>query len=337
MKILFTGMGSPHCKRSDNLNFFSLISDVASEFAEITWSNPRLTWTRTDLDKFDVIVFGFVPPTSPNANKIYAALHVLDLMYESPKLRLVIDSPQVWQYKNSIESFKRDPSQIFNTFYSSRQDYTAANTDVYKARLEDLVNKMSNPELWPTTIVPELPWSTVDRLSSALPFVPADKLAPLNLDSHILNKKNAPIARKNIWAVDAKKSSWWESLKLLLRYPGRTIKTSSKLSDIEYELSLENSLGLIIPPQERKVGTWWSYRYVQALNSSTPVVTYWQDSHKFSQHWSKLAYQVEDLEPYERQHLSDMQYDSYVAAIPDKEQSTKKLEKLMINSLKERI
>jgi hypothetical protein len=196
---------------------------------------------------------------------------------------------------------------------------------------------MRNPELWPITIVPELPWSSLDRLSSVLPFVPVHRLTPLNLDAHILSKKSAPIARRNVWAVDAKKNSWWDSLKLLLRYPGTPVKTSAKLSDTEYELSIENSLGLIIPPQERKVGTWWSYRYIQALNSSTPVVTYWQDSHEFSQYWSKLAYQVEDLEPYERQHLSDMQYASYVEAIPTKEQSTKKLEKLMINSVKERI
>lgn len=337
MKILFTGMGSSHCKRSDNLNFFTLLADASSKFAEVTWSSPKLGWTRTDLEKFDVVIFGLVPPTSPNANKIYAALHVLDLMYESPKLRLVVDSPQIWQYKNSIESFKRDPSQIFSAFYSSRVDYKESNTDLYKSRLDDLVNKMRNVSLWPTTIVPSLPWSTVDSISAALPFIPKGKINLVNLDSHILNKKDAPISRRNVWAVDAKKSTWWDTLKLTLRYPGLLVRTASKISDSEYEASIQTALGLVVPPQERKIGTWWSYRYIQAMNSSTPVVTLWQDSHSFSPHWSVLAYQVEDLEPYERQKLADLQYEAYLAGIPSRDESLKLLEHLMLNSVKERI
>jgi hypothetical protein len=117
MKILFTGMGSSHCKKTDNASFFSSLADGYSELAEVVWSAPKITWSRADLESFDLVFLGFMPITSKSANHLYGALHVLNLLYESPKLRLVVDNPQIWQYKNSISSFRRAPEQIFTDFY----------------------------------------------------------------------------------------------------------------------------------------------------------------------------------------------------------------------------
>lgn len=335
MKILMTGMASSHCSISSNVTFFNTLYKIFSEFAEVTISNPKLSWTRADLQKFDAIILGMTPPTSLSANNIYGALHVLDLMYESNKLRLVVDSPQIWQYKNSLSSFKNNPNQIFRSIYENRRDYKqvqSTRSDVAKS----VADKMSSLK-WPKTYVPLLPWGTEESASESLRFIPSDRLVGLKVDSYLLEKKPNTAIGKTSWAVDNVKSDWWKSLTKLISKPGVPVKTSARSDDFIVDSVISGSIGVVIPPQDRKVGTWWSYRYPQSVSLGAPVVTYWQDTYGFDPSWGVLAYQVEDMPEYARQQLAEEQYLAYKSAIPSRDEIIDVLKKDLIGSSKERI
>jgi hypothetical protein len=335
MKVLMTGMSSSHCSIGKNVSFFSTLHEIISEFAEVTICDPKLSWTRADLQNYDAVIVGIVPPTALSANKIYGALHVLDLMYESPKLRLVVDSPQVWQFNNSLGSFKRNPTQIFNELYANRKNYDLAKSTKYDTA-SSLADKMVNLP-WPKTYVPTLPWKTSADLAASLRFVSEGRLVPLSIDSYLLTPATSGSAVRTGWAVDNVKSKWWTKLADTLRDGARPLVSTTRPDDALALSTMESSLGAVIAPQDRIASTWWSYRYIQALNSSTPIATYWQDCQEFDPSWAKLAYQIEDMHPYERAQVAADQYRIYSASIPTKPQIKDFIENDLKNSTKEKI
>lgn len=336
MKILMTGMASAHCSTKGNTTFFSGLYKAFSEFAEVTLSEPKLYWTRADLESFDLVVLGMTPPTSMAANKIYAAFHVLNLLYESPKLRLVVDSNQIWQYKNSIASFKRSPDSIFNVMYRSRKDYTEAKNN-HIGSYKSLADKMSAIS-WPKTYLPILPWTTTDSAAEATGFVPNSRAIGIQVDSFLLDRKDTSgIIRSSSWAVDNVKSKWWEMTSQGLTRSAVPTNLTKKSKDAEIENVISSSFALVVTPQDRKVGTWWNYKYIQALNTGTPIITYWQDTASFSEAWSKLAYQVEDMDIYDRQELARVQFIDYIDSVPNTSQVVHRLQNDLIESMQERI
>jgi hypothetical protein len=143
--------------------------------------------------------------------------------------------------------------------------------------------------------------------------------------------------RQNTWAADNIKSPWLNNLEHTLKYPVTPLKTSRILKDQDAVNNMRSSLGLIVPPQDRGYGTWWSYRYLQALNSSTPVVTDWLDTIKFDKSWSYLAYQLEELSEIQRINVARSQLESYVSAIKSKNQAINSFKKDILESSSERI
>lgn len=333
MKVLITGMASSHCKRPQNTSFFTLLADAISGFADVVWASPNLSWTRKDLEVYDAVLFGFIPPTSLSANKIFGAMHVLSLMFDSPKLKLVADSAQMWQYKNSIEAVKRNPEILFSSFYSKREGYLAAKES---SKSVIAAGELLSSDSWPTTLYPSLPWISKEKVSSILGFLEPEQLTGLNLDSTLISPEPARIGRLDSWAVENPKSPWVDSVQNAISFPVVPTKMGRKTDD-SYALNiLRSSVGLLIPPQDRKVGSWWNYRAIQAINTSTPISTYWQDTYKFNPSWGVLAYQIEDMSPAERQHLASTQRDSYVSAIPNPEDAIDQLKARLIDSEKER-
>lgn len=336
MKILMTGMASAHCSIKGNVTFFYGLYKAFSEFAEVTICEPRLGWSRSDLEAFDLVVVGLTPPTSIAANKIYGALHVLDLMYESPKLRVAVDSNQIWQFKNSLASFRRNPNQIFGPLYKSRKDYNSAITK-YVGSFEALAGKIS-AVVWPKTYVPLLPWQTTVEVANATGFVPADRAIGVQVDQFFVSKQQtSQMLRDDVWAVENPRSQWWQTTSKTVRYESIPVAPTRKPKDADVQQVISKSLGLVVPPQDRKVGSWWSYRYLQALNSNTPVVTYWQDTASFSEAWSQLAYQVEDMDVYDRQELARLQFADYIDNSPTIHQVVHSLQNDLIESTQERI
>lgn len=335
MKVLFTGMASSHCSPSKNVSFFNTLALSMPSNVEVVWSSPKMTWTLSDMEEYDAIFFGFIPPTAISANKIYSAMHVLNLVYESPKLNLVVDGTQIWQYKNSIESVKRDVSSLFSSFYSKRAEYSKAlkphNYESIKSAAEKLKNKP-----WPRVVFPVLPWNTDTDTFKKLGFGSEHNFVGLNLDSILLDSSANYSARSDQWAVDNIKSSWYKTLSETVTMPGVELKIGKSLNDYDADSIIRSSIGLVVVPQDRGVGSWWSYRYIQALDSGTPVVTYWQDTLNFDASWNTLGYQVEDMSPDERKDLAKQQYQSYVRSIPSKKQIIEDLE-IKFGLIKEKI
>lgn len=336
MKILFTGMASSHCKRPSNVTFFSTLSDIVSEFAEVVWAAPKLSWTKEDLDSFDLIVFGLTPPTALSANKIYGAMHVLGLMYHSPKLRLVVDSQQVWQYKNSLEAIKRDVNNLFSPFFAKKFGYLEAKNE--KRKYIDLASSYMASDYWPKTYYPSLPWNTDEKAASSLGFVPADRLKGLNLDSMlILSEPYSMPTASSFWSVEDERRSWYSTIRSSITLPAVDVRLSKTMDDQSAANLIRQSVGLIVPPQDRKVGTWWSYKYLQAINSNIPVITLWQESSALHESWSYLAYQIEDMSESERRLVARNQLESYCESVPTKGKIIEEIRQEMVDLPKERI
>lgn len=321
MKILFTGMASSHCSPVNNVSFFSTVAKAVDTFSETTWAAPKISWTKDYLDSFDLIFFGFIPPTALSANKIYGAMHVLGLMFDSPKLKLVVDGHQVWQYKNSIEMVKRDVSSLFSSFYSKRAEYSSAK-DSSNRQYIDLASEYFSSDVWPITYYPKLPWTSHEKAVSSLGFGSKNSFVGLSLDPLLINPEPySTTTRGDFWSVDNHKSSWLKKLEPSIRRPVYPLKPGRLLTDKEAVASMRESLGLIIAPQDRGVGSWWSYRYIQALNSNTPVATNWIDAAGYNDSWSHLAYQIEDMDDTQRLLVAKNQLESYQASLQNRKQT----------------
>jgi hypothetical protein len=336
MKVLFTGMASSHCSPSKNISFFNALAMAMPSDVEVVWLSPKLTWTSSDLEEYDAIFFGFIPPTAISANKIYAAMHVLDLAYDSPKLNLVVDGTQIWQYKNSIQSVKRDVSSLFSAFYSKRADYSKALKPQNYESIKSAAAKMESLP-FPRVIFPVLPWSTAEESFAKLGFGLGDNYLGLNLDSILISNTPNYSAAEDRWAVDNLNSAWYKSLSETVTLPGASLKIGKTLNDYDADSVIRSSIGLIVTPQDRSVGSWWSYRYIQALNAGVPVVTYWQDASKFDSSWSVLGYQVEDMTSEQRKELARQQYESYITAIPTEKQVVDYIQTKLFGSTKEKM
>jgi hypothetical protein len=337
MKILFTGMASSHGTPNENVSFFNTIAKAVDSYADVTWSAPKLSWTESELDQFDLIFFGLIPPTALSANKIYGAMHVLGMMFHSPKLRLVVDGQQIWQYKNSIELVKRDVSSLFTNFYSKRSDYSAVMEEPNRKYI-DLASKYFQSEVWPITYYPALPWTLNNKAISALGFGTSQSFVGVNLDALLLDiEPYTTSSRKDFWSVDNDKGVWAKKLSKSLRNPVEPIKSGRVLSDIDAIASMRGSLGMLVAPQDRGVGTWWTYRYIQALNSNTPIVTDWTDTVSFEPCWSYLAYQIEDMYELERMGVARDQLETYQASLKSKNRTIEGFKHTILELDSERI
>ena len=334
MKILFTGMASSHCKKPSNVSFFTLLSDVLSKDHDIVWASPSMSWKKEDLDRYDQIFFGLTPPTSLSANKLYGALNVLGLMFDSPKLKIVLDSPQIWQFKNSISAVTKDSSILFSSFYSRREGYEAASRNksiVERATAHMLVS------VWPKIIYPSVPWLSAEQLASLLGFVSAENLYGINLDPIYIDPEPARIGRRDYWALENPKSTWIESVKKSIVFPQEPTKVGRKTDDLYALDVIRNSVGLLLPPQERNSTVWWNYRLIQAMNTSTPIATYWQQTQEFSPSWSMLAYQIEDMSTSQRQALASAQRNTYLDSLPSPDEIRENLNNFLLDFSIERV
>lgn len=333
MKVLFTGMASSHCYPRENVSFFSTLAKAVGEFAEVVWATPKVSWTKSDLEQFDFVFLGFIPPTALSANKIYGAMHVLGLMFDSPRLRLVADSQQIWQYKNSINHIKKDVSNLFDKFYSKRAEYKRAKEPFIYSKIEHAASKFDS-SVWPITYYPSLPWTEPHVAAHSLGFSLEKRLVGVNLDSILLNQEPQDMSDKTpFWSVVPSDGKWLKKVDPFIFRP--LIQTV-----VHDEVSLKtirDSLGLLVPPQDRNLGTWWNYRYIQALNSNTPIVTDWTTIRNFDPSWSHLAYQIEEMSPAERLAVAKNQLDSYRSSIKSKNEAIDHLKESILDLRLERI
>jgi hypothetical protein len=319
MKVLFTGMLSAHCKVPTdvaNKTFYTAFSLVFRDLypdAEIEWKAPSLSWDEEYLSQYDFIFIGMVPPTSMSANMVYGTLKCLDTVYDWPNVRLIMDSPQLWQYVPGLSAISKDPTYLVSKFYSKRPGYRQADTYKTLSSFKRVADRLLN-EKWPKVIYPELPWHDSVRKSELISDYLGNvtDLMGLNLDSYFLSSNpeykevfDAP------WSVDSYKSKWAEKLSRTVSMAFSELKLGKTFNDVHAEAALRSSVGLIVPPADRNVGTWWSYRYVQGLLSGVPVATEWTESKVLGPAWAVLPYQIEDMTPAERRELAQKQLEAY--------------------------
>lgn len=321
-------MSSGHTKPAKNVGFFNTLG-VVSDHAWITeWRAPKLSWTAEELDKYDAVFFGLSPVTSPSANYSFAALSFLNKIYDSPKLRIIIDTPQLWQYKNSIKAASANPAKhVFNSFFSRRYDYAKALADESTIKnITEVLEKLSTG-VWPRAIVPSLPWTDLSHIAEYLNL--STVIDGINLDSFLIENLPTEISRNQYWAVDGLKNQWSVRAKKTLMLDTRDVKSGRSFDDVLAAETIETAIGLISAPQDRKVGPWWSYRISQAISLGTPIITDWTYSGSFDSSWGYLGYQVEDMDPVSRYSLAGDQKLSYLSAIPNQVQVVAKLKDLL--------
>lgn len=330
MKVLVTGMASSHTKPPTNTSFFGTLVKAVETFATVEWATPSVTWTKEFLDQYDSVVVGIVPPTSLGANKIYGAMHVINALYDSPKLVLVVDNPQLWQFKASLASVARDVSTIFTPFYSKRREYKIASEAKISSGIQNAAHRLLNSP-WPKTIYPELPWKTLEEVSKFISTEGHENLIGVNLDAMLLLEPTSTRAPAPLWVADSPGSMWTKKIEKLLSLPTIPLKSTPRDSDAQVFDRIASSFGLLIAPQDRGVGTWWSYRYIQALNANVPVVSDWRDTGSLSQNWYLLGSTLEDATAEERLEIARAQRADYLKSIPSEGQSLNLIKSLLMN------
>jgi hypothetical protein len=337
MKILLTGMASSHTSpkaNKKNKNFFGTLNDALLTLKhEVVWQPASVLWTKEYLEQFDAIFVGIVPPTSVSANKAYGALSVLELMFSSPKLKLVVDSPQQWQIEPSLNSVVNNPESLVKPFYSKRSEYLEARS---KAVLERLVAacRLLLTESWPITLYPGLPWKDDESVASNLPSGAASSLLGFNFDRYYshTNPINEAKNEDSAWVSTNLTSKWSEKVAETVKHPIKPLREKKSDTDEEALYNIHHSIGLLLSPQERSGGTWWSYSLVQALSNLTPVATEWRESAEISPRWALLPYQIEEMTAQERYMHALEQRQTYLDAIPEIEESLTVLKNLLKNN-----
>lgn len=330
MKVLVTGMASSHTQPSENISFFGTLVKVIETFATVEWATPSVAWEKDFLDQYDVVLVGVVPPTSLGANKVYGAMHVINIMYESPKLRLVVDHPQIWQFNSSLSSVDKDVSSLFSSFYSKRREYKAALLPECQESIKLAARKLLNSP-WPVTIYPDMPWKSLESVAQFIAKQSPFKLYGVNLDSHLLTKPVVSSNYSDTWVADAPNSTWTKKLGKLLGLQIHPLKTHLRENEEVASGRLSSSFGLLAAPHDRGVGTWWSYRYIQAMNSLVPVVSDWRETRMLSNSWNVLGSSIEEATPDQRLTIALQQRNDYIDAIPSKEESIEIVKSILIS------
>ena len=327
-RIFLTGMSAPQASSSanlKNLSFAGLINMALTDAGhEVVWASPSVYMTEETLNEFDAVVVGVSPITSMGANRVYGALNLIQTMWGSDKLTLFVDTPTPSQKEVSLKSVINNPESLTKSFFSYRKEYSNVVAD--KKLLDsafDAVNLLYKED-WQKTVYAKLPWKSLDSVKMAPNL--KKNLVGLNLDSYVISDSSAgEEERIQKWVYDSSESPWYKSQVQFLKLPTLPMKINRGSTDYDVITQLQRSLGALISP-DRRDGTAWSYRYVQALNTQTPIITEWKESGVLGDAWSVLAYSIEEMSQSRRDLVSLAQKESYLANIPDKKTALKNLE-----------
>jgi hypothetical protein len=335
-KILLTGMTAPQASENANarsLGFVGILNAVLSDAGhEVTWISPSVHMTKESLEQFDCVVVGVTPVTSVGASRAYGALSIIDHMWGNNKLVLLIDGPNSSQIDPSLKTVLSNPASLTKSFFSNRKEYSTVLADLaISGRLHSAINHLINDE-WPTTIYSALPWS----VSEDVKLAPNAKknLVPVNLDSYLIYDNQVAVDRRQKWVVDNPGTPWSVAALKTLLLPNSLMRWNKGWDDDQVMDQFTRSIGALIT-SHKKDGTWWSYRYIQALNSNTPVATEWKFSSRIGVEWSTLPAAIESMSQMKRDLLASAQRDRYVANIPAKDTALKNLETVLNISRKE--
>lgn len=314
---------------SKNISFaFAIYKCLTEAGYSVDWKDPEISINSIDLEEYDSVLVGISPITSLSANRAYGALNIIDMLWDNPKLKFFIDAPNTVQIASSLKSIDSNPLNLLKDFYSYRKGYNSVVSDVrVTSRMSSAVHKLMKKD-WPTTIYPSLPWKKNKQLGLKLLPNAVKNLVGLNLDSYLITDPPIYFDKRDKWVVDNHLNK--EIVKLIdtLSFPTSPMKWNKGWTDSQVLDQISRSSGVIISPCKSD-GSWWSYRYVQAINTLTPIYTSWIETSSLGPSWSYLAPAIEDLEHNDRAILALEQRDSYIENIPTKEDALEILKQLL--------
>lgn len=331
-KVLITGMSAPQASTATNARtrgFAGVLNTTMTNLLsyEVDWMFPDIAWTLEDLDSYDHILVGISPVTSVSANYAYGALSIIEILYDSPKLTLFIDAPEPHKITGSLRSVQRTPESLIKEFYKGRKYFTEASEPETHARLLGCIDRLLT-EAWPTTIYPGLPWKGPEFLKH-MPLGLKDNLHAINLDMFEISTKETPVPhRQTNWAIDSFKPAWSIQTVLSLSNPVSPMTWAHVWPDRKVEAQLSESIGALVS-SSRLYGTWWSYRYVQALSAGVPVATEWRESGIIDPSWAVLPALIETMEPRDRHMLARSQRTAYLKALPSPQTALRDLKNVL--------
>ena len=318
-------MSAPQASSSSNkksLTFAGVLDKVLTSAGhEVTWASPSVYMTKESLDKFDAVLVGISPLTSVGANRVYGALSVINALKDTDKLTLFVDTPTPSQIEVSLRAVITNPETLTKSFFSYRKEYSnvIADKDLLNSVLSGAKYLYEND--WATTLYPKLPWKSDIKLAPNA----KTNLVGVNLDSHIILETDVESDRRPKWVIDNLTTTWAKSTTAALSLPNSLMKWNKGWTDEQVAEQILRSIGAIVSPDKRD-GTYWSYRYIQAINSNTPVVTDWKESHLIGDAWNILATNIESMSQEKRDLVAMAQRESYVANIPSKQQAVEILQ-----------
>lgn len=329
-KIFLTGMSTAQYseKANDNsLSFSGLLRNVlVADGHEVVWTSPSVKQSKSDFADYDAVIVGLTSLTSVVSHGLYGALNIISELWGDERLTILIDTPSPSQIEVSLKAIANNPNNLTKSFYSNKKEYS----DVLSNN--ELINKLISiiqillSEEWGNTIYPTLPWK---NLSNIKLFPNAKRnLHLVNLDAWIISSEVDKPEKTPKWSYDTSSSNWYKKIVSTLQLPKSAMKWSRNWSDLEVYGQISRSFGVLISP-DNKDGTYWSYRYIQALNSQTPVITDWRESGVLGDAWNILGYSMEEMTEQKRDLISISQRDFYLANIPKKKDALKKLNKIV--------
>ena len=324
-----TSTQASYSANSKNIGFAFAIHKALTEGGhEVTWADPDLALTSDDFESYDSVLVGISPITSLSANRVYGALNIVDMLWGSPKLKFFIDAPNTLQIASSLKSIDTNPLNLMKEFYSYRKGYSSVISDVkVSSRILNAISKLVKND-WPMTLYPSLPWKRNRQLGLKLLPNAVKNLVGINLDSYLLTEVPVYFDKRDKWVVDTSPSKETAKLIETLAFPTSPMKWNKGWTDAQVLEQISRSAGVLISPC-RGDGTWWSYRYVQALNSLTTIYTSWSETSPLGASWSHLAPYIEDIGSDARLQLAMNQRDSYIKNIPTKEDALARLKQLL--------
>ena len=314
-KILITGMSASHASGKTNarsLSFAGVMKLVLEQQGhEVTQENPEVSWNLKDLEQYDSVLVGLSPITSLSANHVYGALSVIDVLLDSPKLRLFIDAPEPGKITASLRAMVKTPDNLTKPFYSYRKGFShVSQPNMLNNLIEVIESLLTKP--WPITLYPSLPWTDeVAHVANFLPEGAHKSLKAVNLDAYLISTQDMiEVERRDKWVVENYSTKWIKSTASTLSNPTVPMKWNKSWSDAQVYAQIAAGIGALIPPYPSS--TWWSYRYVQCMNASTPIATDWKESQLLGQSWTHLASSIETMSSEDRLALATQQRDAYL-------------------------
>jgi hypothetical protein len=332
-KIFLTGMTAPQSSlnaNTKNLSFSSAINLALQNAGHtVVWADPKIDITKDELDSYDSVIVGIAPVTSLSANKIYGALNIINLLWGSDKLNLLIDAPNVSQIATALRSVKNNPNTLTKDFFSNKKGYQSVVSD--KKLQSNILKAIDNllDQDWPTTLIPVLPWKqSYSDKELNLPELAKKSITYLNLDSYLIEDPTESLDKVDKWTADQPESTWTKKISKTIELPISPVKINKGSTDVDVLYQIARSVGILLSPYKNE-GTWWSYKYVQSINSLTPVATLWEESGSLGSEWNLLASTIDSMSEEKRALIATAQRESYLAKIPNKKQSIKMLEKAL--------